>query len=212
MYQNNFPTDNWLYELPMALSLSEGRPPHLSGAEVSSLVLKYFNFSAVCEDSVKSLPGYDDRNYFFNGKTTSEKIEPFVLKVFNNIHSSVSEIEGCHQLIRCLHAANVISQVPKNSRTGEDVIVLETIQLKGIEGSSLAVFSHNTDMRNSNLHGKPSKETNSEFPKSYAVSVLSFVPGDLFDEIDKKYLIPSVLRDIGIKAANMDKVLKVTKL
>jgi len=43
------------------MSSSSGRPPELSKKEVSALVFKYFYFMSIKEDSVKILPGYDDR-------------------------------------------------------------------------------------------------------------------------------------------------------
>ncbi len=186
----------------MALS-SDGRPPELRENEVSSLVCRHFQIKTVYEDTVKALPGYDDRNYFFKGMTSSGKIEPFILKVFNCIHSSVSEIEGYHQIIRKLQSSGIILQVPVRSKKGSDIIVLSKNELNKVHG---VPTGHNGDSHSPNI-----QEDNSVIEASYVVSILSFIPGELFDEIDKSHLVPSILQDIGRNAATMDMVLKVCK-
>ncbi len=51
--------------------------------------------------------------------------------------------------------------------------------------------------------------TNNSSTVSYVATVLPFIPGEMFDTIDKKYLEPSVLKSIGEKAALLDLELKV---
>ncbi len=116
----------------MATLASEGRPPELNKVKVSFLVRKYFNFVTISEDSVKALPGYDDRNYYFEGTITSEKNGPFIFKLFNTNHTAVSEIEGCYQIIRHLQRLGVILQVPEKSKTGGDIALITAKEMKEV--------------------------------------------------------------------------------
>ena len=176
----------------MALTSSCGRPPDLSQSEVSSVVCKYFNFSAVDKESVKALVGYDDRNYYFQGTNLVGKTNRFIIKISNNVHISFLEVEGCCEIIQALHAGRIIRQAPEKSRSDQAVVQLHFNDLKQSCGNGL---------------GKETPPGLNDM--TYAVSILSFVEGELFDEIDKKYLVPEVMKDIGVKLGTMDKILKV---
>jgi len=169
----------------MEVSASCGRPPDLSQSEVSSVVSKYFCFSAVTRDSVKALPGYDDRNYYFQGTTLAGSTGPFLIKFLNNVHTSFSEAEGCYQITQALQAGGLIPQAPEKSRSGQNVLQL-----------------HFSDLKLSNGEG-------GLIDMPYPVYILPFVEGEQFDKIDKWYLIPELLRDIGTKIGAMDQILKV---
>lgn len=186
-----------------------GRPPELSKLGVSTVVCRYFKFSAVNEDSVKSLPGYDDRNYYFEGTTLAGRNGQFIFKVFNCVHSSFSEIEGCNKLIRTLQATGILRQVPERSRAGPDTIQLKLSNLGNNVSSNIETVIA-TDHNIENSSGKH-LVTVSGLDDSilYVVSILSFVPGVLLDNIDKKYLVHEVIWEIGTKMALMDKELKV---
>ena len=54
------------------MSNAAGRPPSLSSAAVTKLVKEYFCFQHVDEHSVKHLPSYDDRDFYFRGTVARE--------------------------------------------------------------------------------------------------------------------------------------------
>ena len=192
----------------MAVSASAGRPPELNKLEISTVICKYFSFSTVNEDSITFLPSYDDRNYYFEARTLAGKNGQFILKVYNPVHSSFSVIEGCNKMIHTLQAAGILQQIPERSRAGPDAIQLKY--------SNLKLEDNDTNMETvidsgTNDAGKPFTDDvpcPADFI-SYVLSILSFVPGEVFDNVDKKYLVPDIFWEIGMKMAVMDKELKV---
>ena len=194
------------------MTTSGGRPPELSKLGVSTVICRYFKFSAVNEDSVKSLPGYDGRNYYFEGTTLAGRNGQFIFKVFNRVLNSFSGIEGCNKLICTLQATGILCQVPERSRAGPDTIQLKLSNLSNDVSSNIetviAKESNNHTIENSYEKHLVTVSCPDD-SILYVVSILSFVPGVLLDNIDKKYLVPEVLWEIGMKMALMDKELKV---
>jgi len=62
-------------------SVAAGRPPPLTNRIVADLVCKHFHFTKVEENSVKSLPSYQDRNYYFHGTNSFGVTSEYVLKL-----------------------------------------------------------------------------------------------------------------------------------
>ena len=106
------------------MSTSTGRPPKLPKGQISRVVLKYFNFSFVHEDSIKNFPSYDDVNYYFQGKTPAGGGNEFVLKLTNPLHTSFSESKGIYEVMKHVQSCGLIPQCPQKSGAGPDAIHL----------------------------------------------------------------------------------------
>ncbi len=170
------------------MSSATGRPPLLSASAVAQTVTKCFHFKMVDEATFKHLPSYCDRNYYFQGETTLEKgQEEFILKLVNPVCMSYEAIEGIIEVLKHLNSRGLLSPYPLSSRTGTDVIELSSAEL---------------------LMKKASSNEGGEIMK-YPVYVLSFIPGEIFDHVDKKYLTPALLYQVGEMLAKIDKDLMV---
>ena len=179
------------YTDSIVMSTSAGRPPKLSKSTISRVVLKYFNFSVVDEDSIKNFPSYDDVNYYFQGKTPAGGGNEFVLKLTNPLHTSFSELKGIYEVMKHVQSCGLIPQCPQKSRAGPDAIQLSHKEL--LEGGAGADHINNTTARLNE-------------PFCY-VSVLSYAEGEMFDLVEKKYLTPNLLHEIGVMLAKMNKEL-----
>ena len=185
------------------MSTSTGRPPKLPKGQISRVVLKHFNFSVVHEDSIKNFPSYDDVNYYFQGKTPAGGGNEFVLKLTNPLHTSFSELKGIYEVMKHVQSCGIIPQCPQKSRAGPDAIQLSHKELlegdcsrqdsSVPEGGASADHINNTTAR-------------LEEPLCY-VSVLSYSEGEMFDLVEKKYLTPNLLHEIGVMLAKMNKEL-----
>ena len=185
-----------------------GRPPILSIQGIVKLLREAFPFKHIEVGSVKSLPSYDDRNYYFrgilehpqlttkeavacNGYTSSAgcspKLEPYVLKINNPLCASFEVIKGLNFIMR--HFQNqefTCIQHALLSRNGNDALVME--------GNSDDLMKYNSTVTTEKLVNRSSKVT--EISK-YIARVVTFIPGQLFDEIEKKYITPKLMFDVG---------------
>lgn len=177
------------------MSSAAGRPPSLSPEAVCKLVSKYFNVRNIVEDSVKALPSYDDVNYYLRGEAVDDsQCTEFVLKVANPVYTSFPVIEGLNKLMCHVSSSGFkfATSCPIISRAGTDIISL-TVEQMGLDGSSEA--STNSNCNSANM--------------TYPVRLLPFIPGEVFDAVDKQYLTPAVLSEVGETLAMIDKELKV---
>ena len=190
------------------MSTSAGRPPSLSNASVVKLVRHLYNFLHVDVDSVKSLPSYDDRNYYFRGVETAvpkssisqdgndemqrtgiPQANEYVLKTFNSLHTSVNTARGISAVWTYMQSKGFNY----------------TEQLLTIQGSSIASL---TIKELSTFDDEPVlKSENGDL--SCAVRVMRYIPGELFDKVDKKYLTPRLMHDVGALIGKVDAVLQV---
>ena len=93
-------------------SAATGRPPSLSRAAVTRLVTKVFPFQHVDQNSVKQLPSYDDRNFYFRGTPEHTPLEgasaymerEYVLKLNNPLLASYGVLKGINALLYHLHS------------------------------------------------------------------------------------------------------------
>lgn len=165
------------------MSVAKGRPPSLTNEESSTVIARHFNFKEVNEASIKAFPSYRDRNYFFQGESTKSSDNEFVFKLSNPLSSSFSVMEGVNEVMSHLNSHSLQSPYPLSSRTGKDLIQLSSGELRG--------------------------STDDEKSMKYPVYVLSFIHGEIFDHVDKRYLTPELLYEIGELLGKIDMELMV---
>lgn len=191
-------------------SVTAGRPPSLSNAAVAKLVKDYFPFIAVDELSVKQFPAYDDRNFYFRG-TLEEGVRPFatptagadpkagnfereyVLKLGNPLFASYEVLKGTNALLNHLHANGCNWCIrPLVGRDGTDVLVITREKLN--EYDSTLVLPEKIVEPNVHLR------------------VVTFIPGECFDEVEKHYLTPRLLYDLGHHMGSANAVMQVNQI
>ena len=171
------------------MSVAAGRPPFLSNQQALMMIKKYFNFKEVCETSIKEFPSYRDRNYYFRGEYTDESHSEFVFKQSNPLSTTFEVMEGVNAVMKHLHSRNLKTPYPLASRTGNELIELSRSDL--LAGSANAATDE--DVR----------------CNKYPVYVLSFIPGEIFDHVEKHSLTPKLLSEIGELLGKIDKELMV---
>ena len=178
------------------LSSAAGRPPSLSSAAVTKLVKNFFCFQDVDVQSVKQFPSYDDRNFYFRGtpEGSVNRLEgEYVLKLNNPQFSSYDVLKGINALLKHLHANGFTQCIsPMVSRKGADLL-----EITGKE-----LFEYDS-------HLKQSEELKeSAYMFSY-MKVVTFIPGECLDEVDKCYLTPRLLYDVGKCIGSAEAILRV---
>ena len=193
-----------------------GRLPFLSNEALSRIIRSYFNFKEVQENSIKLLPGYDDSNFYFKGEYVDGHFDnEFLLKLRNPLYISRNEVEGLNSLMRHLNSCGITSSYPLSSNKGPDVIQLMSEEL-------VAEMNHNqvqvgltdtTSVEESHINDistiKATREVNEYEPQFHYMCLLTFLPGKLFDRIERKYLTPALLLEIGEVIGKTDKELMV---
>lgn len=184
------------------MSSAAGHPPPLSAKAVCKLVSRYFNVKSIVEDSVKSFPSYDDRNYYLRGELTDSKCTEFVLKLGNPVYCSFPMVKGLNKLLHHINSRGLrfATPFPLFNSAGTDILSLTAEQLGSLPMNGV-------DTKNLTVNGKES--SNSDGMMEYPVRLLSFIPGKLFDAVEKEYLTPAVLKNVGETLASIDKELKV---
>ena len=185
------------------MSTAAGRPPKLPKSAISRVVLKYFNFSVVHEESIKNFPSYYDSSCYFQGKTPAGGGNEFVLKLTNPLHTSFSELKGIYEAIKHVQSCGLIPQCPQKSRAGPDAIQLSHKEL--LEGDC---SGHDSSVPKGEAGADRINNTTAMLDEPFCyVSVLSYAEGEIFDHVEKKYLTPNLLYEIGVMSAKMDKEL-----
>ena len=183
------------------MSMSAGRPPKLHKGIISGVVLKYFNFSVVHEESIKNFPSYDDMNFYFQGKTPAGGGNEFVLKLTNPLHTSLSESKGIYEVMKHVQSCGIIPQCPQKSRAGPDIIQLSHKEL--LEGGC---SGHDSSVPEGRAGADHINNTTARLDEPFCyVSILSYAEGEMFDHVEKKYLTPNLLHEIGEMLAKMNK-------
>ena len=203
------------------MSKSAGRPPALCNASLVKLVHHLYDFLHIDVNSVQSLPSYNDRNYYFRGIQTSvhrprpinstevslpnvdEKqqltggdsgsveIREFVLKIFNSLHTTVNTVRGISAIWSHLQSKGFNYTKQLVNRQGSLIASLTVQELSKFEDE----VSKSVEFENGDL--------------SCAVRVMRYIPGELFDKVDKKYLTPRLMYDVGALIGKVDAVLQV---
>ena len=175
------------------------RPPSLDSVAVCSLLRHLYPFNNIDEESVKQLPGYEDRNFYFKGyleidstmgalkaKITSAPdiscYDEFIFKV-SHITNSFDVLQGINKVmdhIRCkgFHCSYAIV-----NRSGEKITLLSENQL---------------------VRGNPNVRTGRG--AQYPVRVLKYISGEILQDVQ---LTPKLVYGIGELAGSIDKALLV---
>jgi Ser/Thr protein kinase RdoA (MazF antagonist) len=179
------------------MSAAAGRPPLLSSTAVCSLVSRYFNVRNIAEDSVKSLPGYDDVNYYLCGEHLDSEYTEFVLKLGNPVYTPFPVMVGLNKLMNHISSRGFKFATPRPlfSSEGTDILSLTAKQLT----SAGAVCDKEPPKSNGGM------ACNSKGGMEYLVRLLPYIPGKVFDDVEKEYLIPEVLNEVGAVLATIDK-------
>lgn len=182
------------------MSSVSGRPPPLSRETISRITCKYFNFTKVHGDSIKSFPSYSDRNYYFQGKCMNAASLEFVLKLNNPLYTTFEEMKGICSVMEHLTSHGFSTQHPLTSREGSHIIKLTYAELSGTleDNKGIETRDSTTDTCGANKREPGFK---------YFVSVLSYIPGQLFDKVEKRYLTPKLLYEIGELLGRIDQEL-----
>ena len=184
------------------MSNAAGRPPSLSSAAVAKLAKEYFYFQYVDEHSVKQLPSYDDRNFYFRGTVVPEGAASvgsstssgeYVLKLNNPLLASCDILKGINDLLNHLHAKGFVKcNQPLINREGSDLLNITKDKLLEHE-------NHLESTENMDESGKC----------TFFLRVLTFIPGECFDQVDKCYLTPRLLYDVGHCVGSAEAILQV---
>ena len=185
------------------MSVSAGRPPALRIGAIVKLVKDFYHFEAIEEQSVKQFPSYDDRNFYFRGTRENPRSTPsnsanksqgeYVLKLGNPLFYSLNVMKGINAMLNHLHS-NEFSRCirPLVSREGTDVM----------EISRKKLLEYQSDLKLPNA----AKEAESNF----YMRVVTFIPGECLDEVEKSHLTPRLLYDVGHCVGNADAILQVS--
>ena len=185
------------------MSNAAGRPPSLTSAAVTKLVKECFCFQYVDEHSVKQLPSYDDRNFYFRGTVPPEaaaNISPlsissgeYVLKLNNPLLTSYDVLKGMNDLLNHLHARGFVKcNQPLVSRLGVDLLKITKDELLEYES-----------------HVAPSENIDKSGECTFFMRILTFIPGECLDKVDKHYLTPRLLYDVGHCIGSVEAILQV---
>ena len=158
-----------------------GRPPSLSAEAIVKLVTCYFDCKNLIESSVKSFLSYYDRTYYLRGEVLSDECSEFILKLGNLEHISFPVVEGLNKLMHHLRSRRFKFLTPYPFFSTTGKDFLDCTC---VTESGVAIRYH--------------------------LRLLPFIPGELLDDVDKKYLTSALLSDIGEMVATTDKELKVS--
>jgi len=178
------------------MSATAGRPPVLTAHVVAELICELFPFKAVDQCSVKQLESYDDRNFYFCGdfewETLGDGIKSdsreFVFKLSNPLVASYEVTEGLNVIMQRLNQEGFNCPLPLKGRKGWEIENVSESQL--IETQT-----------NDSVCGNE---------RIFCARVLTFIPGELMDRVNKHCLTPQLLYNIGNFVGRMDTALQVS--
>ena len=175
------------------------RPPSLDSVSVCSLLKHLYPFQDIDEGSVKQLPGYEDRNFYFKGCLEVEPIgalkkvasapdintydyDEFIFKA-SHITNSCEVLEGINEVMDHIKRKGFHCSFAIMNHSGEKITLLSENQL---------------------VRGDPNMRTGRG--TQYPVRVLKYVPGETLQTVQ---LTPKLAYDIGELAGSIDKALLV---
>lgn len=197
------------------MSVCGGRPPELFNKDVSRVVCKYFNFTSVREDLIKSFPSYEDRNYYFIGSNDDYKDGEFILKLSNPHGILIEELQGINDLMNHLKSCGLSLTYPLPSQTGADIVSLSHAELIAEDLSGIQSLSPtNKENEVNSMEKSNGMDASGQLPEpqnglTYYMRVLAFVPGKLFHYVEKTCLVPSLMYEYGEMLGRMDKEMMV---
>jgi Ser/Thr protein kinase RdoA (MazF antagonist) len=176
------------------MSAGAGRPPSLSPKSVVKLVNSYFSVRNVIEDSIKSLPSYNDVNYYFRGEHPDNRCTEFVLKLINRVYTPFPVLVGLNKMMNHISSSGFKFATPRPlfSNEGTDILSLTAEQISPSED---AASPSNVIASNEKFH----------------ICLFPYIPGKVLAALDKEYVTPTVLRSVGETLATIDKELKVMR-
>ena len=184
----------------------EGCPPSLSVVQLSTVATSLFPLARIDVTSVKDLVSYYDKNYYFRGtlepETASHSQEEgeFVLKI-TNIAYSPDLVRGLTSLMTFLSSRGFRVPRPLASRDGLQVKVCSAGELLGDS------TCHSGCHEAGNV-----PESSFSPPLEYCVRLLPYIPDEVMDLIDIKYLTPKLAYSMGNLLGRLDVALKVRML
>ena len=187
------------------MAASKGRPPALCIRALSKLVTELFPFKSVNESSIRSLPSYDDRNYYFRGvldghgvatgRQNVSRNDEFILKLGNPLYASYETLRGINSMMKYLHDKRFTGiSYPIQSRQGQDLLAFP--------GKDL--LKYELGCCSDSLLTSMMDQTN-----RFHIRVITFIPGEMFDEVGKQSLTPKLVYDVGKCVGQMDRALEV---
>lgn len=169
-----------------ARELVEKRPPVLSLDSAVSVITRLFPFQDIFATTFKELPCSEDRLYYFEGQLEGQLVrKPFVLRLSNgNFGHAI--ISGQNAVMLHLRAKGIQCCEPILTKLGHHLEALS-------EADLLQSQSEGCDV-------------------TYVVRVLTYIAGELMDNVDKCYLTPQLAYDVGYFVGQMDMALQVRRL
>ena len=209
------------------MSTAAGRPPQLPLKAITAVICRYFNFKEVFPDSIKEFPSYEDRNYYFRGESLNAKGCEYVLKLSNPLCVNLDVAIGLNSVMKHLSSCGFLTPYPQLSKSGSDTIQLTGAELKVISEdfneSPLETLNELNDVTEKvSAKSKPrshevgdsitnrSSYSGKEESNSYVIRVFSFIPGQLFDNVEKRFLTPGLVYTTGEMLGRLDKELMVS--
>lgn len=170
------------------MSMNAGRPPPLKPASIVKLVKLYYGFEQVVEGSLKQFPSYYDQNFYFRGQYPNEREGEYVIKILNRLYISPAMASGLSALWGHLNENGLNYTSMLSNIKGEKISNLTFRELVQFEEE------------------QPSEAAQDH---SFSVRLMRFVPGEVFDMVDKRYLTPDLLFQVGAFLGRIDTTLKV---
>ena len=173
------------------------RPPQVDSETAAALIAKHFPFRRISLGSLRSLPSYYDRNFYFegveekrDGSSNLKEEEGFVLKVSSR-GSTPEIIDGLNSQMLFLSGKGFPCCYPIASRGGEYSALASENELLGFaEGDARQVDVLSRDVK-------------------YPVRVMKYIAGDIMDKLDERYLSSELRYSVGKMAGGMDLLLQV---
>ena len=176
------------------MSVTAGRPPDLTPRAVANLVCKLFPFKTVDESSVNQFDSYDDRNFYFCGNLDRETLEDescnsseFVFKLSNPLLASYEVTEGLNEIMCRINKKGFKCPWPLKGRRGNAIEKVPKSEL--VESQAGEVVCREEQI--------------------FCARVVVFVPGELMDKVDIKYLTPELLYNVGNYVGRMNAAMQV---
>ena len=189
-----------------------GRPPSLNAKEVVMVVCKYFNFKNVIEDSIKPLPSFEDQNVYFRGETLNGTISEFVLKLTNPLCTPTEVIKGLNAMMNHIRACRFQFSTcyPLPCKDGTDVMHLTADELTNVNYSGGWSNQVLDEIKSDSSLTMSSTSSCKQPELRYHVRVLVFIPGQVFDSVDKQHLTPALLQEVGEMIGKLNREVKVS--
>ena len=190
------------------MSASAGRPLALRNPALVKLIRNLYNFMHIDENSITNFPSFNDQIYYFRGIPTplqnlndvpngivSEcvniegvQVDEFIFKIFNSSFTPLKHAEG--------YSAIWTHLLSKGFDYTEQIVTKQGRTLATVTAQELSQF----ETEASQIH---------DGDTPFAVRVMKYIPGELFDNVDKKYLTPRLMYNVGAFVGKVDAALNV---